>query len=213
MRRVRSSVLLLATAMTLVRPAALAAGIGLLPNGDFDDPFGVGGWFLPEPAVSALAWEPDDADGCLGSGSARLANSEPAENFRAVRASACHPAAPGDLLQLGARARFPAGSASSTLTLRIAYHDDFSCDGEPVESSDGPSLASSVTSWTPLVWPGRLAPAGVQSMEVLLVLTKDSAAQPLAEVHLDRILLTRDGALFGDDFSVEETCRWDLAVP
>lgn len=213
MGRIRLLAVSLAACAALGAPALLPAGIGLLPNGEFDALFGVGGWFLPEPAVSALSWDPDDADDCLESGSALLANSEPSQDFRVVAATACHPAAPGDLLQLSAHAKFPGGTAASTFALQIAYFDTMSCTGVPLETADGPELTSSATAWTELVWPDRLAPAGAQSMEVRLLLAKDAAAHPLAEVRLDRVLLTRNGALFGDDFSVAETCRWDLAVP
>lgn len=189
----------------------LGAGVNLLANGDFDVTPGVTGWLVGEPSVSAVEWQPSDADDCLQSGLARLSNTSP-DGFHWAFLKTCAAASEGETYRLSLEVRFLAGTATSIFLSQVAFWDGADCTGTMTSASYGLGLDSTSTSWTPLVWPDISVPGGSQSVLLQLILAKEPAGG-LAQLEVDRVLLTPNPYLFADGVEVGETCRWDAALP
>jgi hypothetical protein len=199
--------------------AILAAGAAgadenRIANGQFDDADGVDGWDNLHTDYSVMVPDPEDADDCPGSGSMLVDNTQSTVDFATAQFRTCTAAiSAGELYQVVGRFRFLDGTSTSNATLIVYFFPNGTCSGGFLAIDSTSTVSSAVTGWQERLKTGIEAPQGALSAEVRIHLVKSSAADPKAELLVDRVRFDPDGLIAIHDFEIGDLCRWSDAQP
>jgi hypothetical protein len=211
MRRLRRP-LTLAPLLLLLAAPALAGGLNLLPNGDFDDlddmDF-VDDWYELFPTVSEMNNGSTDVDGCTPhSGMGIGINTNPEDFGGAVWSTCTNDVVVGETYRLTGALKFPVQDGEARASVSFMFASSLDCLGSSLGQSFVPGqIQSTATDWVRFATPAATAPEGTESMRVDILMTKIAGSDPVQDVHFDRIQLMPDSYLFSEDFEDGSTCR------
>lgn len=185
--------LALAMAMAMAMPSGRADAAPVLNSGFDTD---LGGW--SNPFARPAAWDPLDALGAPGSGSARVGNDQPGNNGTSQVLSQCVPVLPGQAYRFGALARVVPGQPALVYVRLVAQAlATPDCSGDPL-SSHFDSQFSTDTSWRLI---GGEVPGNpsLQSIRLWLAISKPAGVNEPVFVQFDDVHLFAD-RIFGNGF-------------
>jgi hypothetical protein len=202
--------------VALAAASAHGGGSGLLPNPDFDDLDDldvVEGWYELFPQVSEMNNILEDADGCPFSGGADGINTSNVEAGSAVYSACTNEVVAGQAYRLTGALRFPIGTSQSAATVLFSFAAQADCFGSLTTGAGLPSyIESTTTDWVAFETLPATAPEGAIGARVSIVLVKDFAADPVADVYFDKVYFTPADFVFAEDFENGSACRWSLEV-
>ncbi len=131
----------------------------LLPNAGFNAD--INGWTPNYSGGISLGWNSLDARGSSGSGSLRITNTTPTDNFGYSVFGICVPVTAGQTYHEGASFYFPGGQAQGGLfTLITHFYSSADCSGIVIGSAFAPVLAPATDTWQRLDTQPAIVPAG-----------------------------------------------------
>jgi len=164
-----------------------AAATNLLSNGTFDAD--ASGWTVEDPARATLAFDPADANGAPGSGSALIANVSPGPSNGTGIAQCVSNVAAGRTYTYGGKVLYPMGQPrSGHVALGLRWWNGPACTGGTIEQ---PRLNQNAPApgWTALASNAEVAPAGTVSAEFIAFPSKVEAGGQLVaqfdDLYLD----------------------------
>jgi len=201
--------LVVAFAAVPVQGGPAPASANRISNGEFDDSVGVAGWTTLTPSIGALQPDTEDFDLCPASGSMRLSNADletPSAN--AVFVFCTSNVTAGEVLRLGARFRFPAGTPASSATAVVYWYEEAVCSGFILDIQSTNTVLSGDANWHEAVSSALTVPATTHGALIRIHLVKSLEESPVVQVLVDRVRLAPQALLFAEDFEVGDPCRW-----
>lgn len=178
---------------------APAASQELVVNGRFDA--SLAGWNTQGSTNVQADWIALDAGGFPGSGSAQVSNSHPTAS-QGVTLKQCLPAIAGHRYNQGGRVRVPSGpgqSLANNAVLSLRFATDAACTSFPSGSINLSPSPASFDTWVVRGPEERIAPAGTQSVQVRLLVSKVAAGGSFV-AQFDDVYLTVQDAVFASGF-------------
>lgn len=159
----------------------------LVGNAAFDQ--SDAGW-LAEPGLTQ-AWTAEDARGRAGSGSLTITNTKAGDSGDTWSSSGtgqCLTARSGQVYELGARARVPAGQAEGYARFNLVIYGNDGCQGT-VLASVTPALLAETGAWRVINGKVKLPPA---TRSIYVRLTSEKPVRHASfEVHFDDVLVRK----------------------
>jgi hypothetical protein len=198
--------------LLLLAAPAVAGGLNLLPNGDFDDLDDmdvVVDWYELFPEVSEMNNGFDDVDDCLDSGMGIGINTNPADFGGAVWSTCTNDVVVGETYRLTGALKFPVQDGEARASVSFMFASSLDCLGSSLGQSFVPGqIQSTATDWVRFATPAATAPEGTGSVRVDILVTRFDGLDPVEDVHSDRLQLMPSSYLFSEDFEDGSTCRW-----
>jgi hypothetical protein len=190
---------LLITLLALAGPPGVAmASVNLIQNGGFDTD--LSSWSNPNsfPAV----WDPMDAIGAAGSGSARISNIvTPGNGGVLMVLHQCFPTDANTNVQFGGSVRIPAGQDERTAGYMVLFAmSEPNCSGDSIETSW--LGGNAVEAWTARAG-SYTTPAGTRGLRFSIGVLKDIGVTTLTTALFDDLFLF--GAGDGTGFPIDHT--------
>ncbi|MCB1009822.1 MAG: hypothetical protein KDB94_13135 [Acidobacteria bacterium] len=194
----------------LTATIAVAQPGNLAPNGQFDDPQGIGGWSVANTSISSLAFEADvDADDCPASGAA-FGSSDPSIDGGTAEYRVCVTGLDdATTYRITGRFRFDSDLVVGRANVSVNFYATTNCSASDLGGQFAGYARTDVAGWQRVTSVPSPTPAGTQSAWLRVLLTQTHGAQPEIEVLFDDIRLERAAAIFGDGAEGGGTCRWN----
>lgn len=206
-------------ALAAVVAAPLQAGVGSTQNliadlGNFDTGSEPASWQVVSPDYSDLQWDLEDAAGCSGSGSGEATHTQNTVDSATAQFRLCVDTGivPNVEYRIGTSARFVDEAVGARVSMTVTFYDGAGCTGNQVGSEGSPLVTNAVSGWQRIDEEG-IAAGLAASADLRIFFVKFEAADPLATVLIDRVVLATDDYVFADGFESGEVCRWSTIAP